>query len=87
MVALMLVWAAHGGGYNADTWYWGALLVAGLFAVTLFALGERRRRLSRANIFALGAFGAYSASSYLSIAWAQTPDGRSRAATGRCCIC
>ena len=25
----MLVWAVHDGGYDADTWYWGALVVLG----------------------------------------------------------
>ena len=25
VVALMLLWAVHNGGYDAETWYWGAL--------------------------------------------------------------
>jgi hypothetical protein len=73
ILGLMLVWAAHNGGYDADTWYWGALLVLGLLAITLIGLGRARRSLSRASLVALSAFGAYTAWSYLSMAWAQTP--------------
>src|SRR3984957_16786661 len=25
VVGLMLVWAVHDGGYDAETWYWGSL--------------------------------------------------------------
>src|SRR5690348_6924276 len=32
VVALLLVWAVHDGGYDADTWYWGALLMLALLA-------------------------------------------------------
>jgi O-Antigen ligase/Tetratricopeptide repeat len=73
-VALMLVWAAHDGGYDADTWYWGALLLlAALGAVLGGGLGRRRRRTSRPTRIALGAFALYVAWSYLSISWAASP--------------
>jgi hypothetical protein len=72
-VALMLVWAAHDGGYDADTWYWGTLALVALLAVLLGA-GESRARLrSRPLRLALVAFGAYVAWSYLSITWAASP--------------
>jgi len=37
----MVVWAVHDGGYDTDTWYWGALLSLGLTAATL-VVGCRR---------------------------------------------
>jgi O-Antigen ligase len=72
-VSLMLLWAAHEGGYNTDTWYWGALALLAIVAATLIALGPRRPPLRRASIVALAAFGCYLAWSYLTMAWAQTP--------------
>lgn len=72
-VGLMLLWAEHDGGYDADTWYWGALLLLALLVATLLGLGERRRNLPRSALVALGALSAYTAWSYLSIAWAATP--------------
>ncbi len=73
MVALMLVWAVHDGGYDADTWYWGALLVLGLLAGVVIARGWTAIRLSRPAAVALAAFAVYVAWSYLSISWAQSP--------------
>jgi hypothetical protein len=72
VVALMLVWAVHDGGFDEDTWYWGALTVLALFTAILIA-GGRATRVSRAGIIALGAFALYVAWSYLSITWAQSP--------------
>lgn len=72
-VGLMLLWAEHDGGYDADTWYWGALALLALLVATVIGLGQRRARLSRSAVVALGAFGGYTAWSYASIAWAQTP--------------
>jgi hypothetical protein len=72
IVALMLVWAVHDGGYDEDTWYWGALTVLALFAVILIARWGATR-ISRAAIIALGAFALYVAWSYLSITWAGSP--------------
>jgi O-Antigen ligase len=72
-VGLMLLWAEHDGGYDADTWYWGALLLLALLVATLLGLEARRTKLSRSAVIALGAFSAYAAWSYLSIAWAATP--------------
>jgi hypothetical protein len=72
-IGLMVLWAEHDGGYDADTWYWGALVLLGLLVATVAALGPRRAKLSPPGAIALGALGAYTAWSYLSIAWAQTP--------------
>ncbi|MGI8559431.1 MAG: O-antigen ligase family protein [Solirubrobacteraceae bacterium] len=72
-VGLMLVWAAHDGGFDADTWYWGALATLGLLAAALVALSGARPRLPRAGVVALALLALYVAWSYLSIAWAQSP--------------
>lgn len=68
----MLVWAIHGGGFNQDTWYWGALLSLALLAGTV-VLGLRRRRPPRATLAALALFALYVAWSFASVAWAQAP--------------
>lgn len=73
VVGLMLVWVVHDGGYDADTWYWGALVTLALFAAVVMARGPKAIRLSRASALALGAFGLYVAWSYLSISWAGSP--------------
>ena len=70
-VCLMLVWAADNGGYDADTWYWGALVLLAVLAGITIGLGWRPR--SRASRLALVAFTFYLAWSYLSITWAQSP--------------
>ena len=72
-VALMLVWAGHNGGYDADTWYWGALVLLAVLAVMLIALSSGRATLSRPSLVALTAFACYVGWSYLSMAWAQAP--------------
>ncbi len=70
-VAVMLVWAVHNGGYDADTWYWGALLALGALS---YVVWSRRRSitLSRTARIALSAFALYVAWSYLSITWAES---------------
>jgi hypothetical protein len=72
LVGLMLVWAVHDGGYDAETWYWGALAALGLLAATAIMLGGSLR-LNRASAVAISVFGLYVAWSYLSITWAQSP--------------
>jgi O-Antigen ligase len=72
-VGLMVLWAEHDGGYDADTWYWGALALLGLLAATAIALGSARARLSRYGLVALAGLVAYTAWSYLSVLWAQSP--------------
>lgn len=69
----MLLWAAHDGGFDADTWYWGALVSLALLAASLIGLRREGPRLSRASGAALLFFALYVAWSYLSITWAQSP--------------
>jgi hypothetical protein len=73
VVALALAWAADDGGYAPVAWYPGGLLLLGLLAAALIGLGPRRRRLTRPAAVALAALAAYTAWSYLSIAWAGAP--------------
>ena len=81
VIGLMLLWAAHDGGFDADTWYWGALVTLALLGVVLSLQGFARPR--RASVAAIGVFALYVAWSYLSITWAQAPgvalEGSNRA--------
>ena len=49
-VALMLLWAAHDGGYDADTWHWGALVVLALVAAMLGGLFGHLRELASGKV-------------------------------------
>jgi len=74
LVAMMAVWAAHDGGYDADTWYWGALVILGLLAAQLVVTpAPRAVTLTCASRWALLALTLYVAWSYASIAWAASP--------------
>jgi hypothetical protein len=79
----MLVWAVRDGGFDATTWYWGALVLLAALAAFVAGVGRGRIRVSRASLIALGLFALYVAWSYLSMAWAQYPglalDGSNRA--------
>jgi O-antigen ligase/polysaccharide polymerase Wzy-like membrane protein len=70
VLLLLILWAAHDGGYDEDTWYWGALILLALVAMVVGGLFGPLRRLGRATKIALGAFTLYVAWSYASIAWA-----------------
>ena len=48
-VALMLVWAVDNGGFDATTWYWGALVLLATLAAFLVAGRRRGLLLSRWN--------------------------------------
>lgn len=82
-VALMLVWASQNGGFDASTWYWGALVLLATFTAVFIGVLHDRLRLSRASALAVGLFAGYVAWSYLSMTWAQYPglalDGSNRA--------
>jgi O-antigen ligase len=71
-VALMLLWSVHDGGYDDETWYWGALATLALLAgcVATPAVGLRP---SRARLTVIALFAGYVAWCYLSMAWAQSP--------------
>jgi hypothetical protein len=78
-VAVTVVWAATGGGYESQAtlgggydpgpWYLGALAIVGAFLTT--ALSISRVRVSRWAALAIGLLAAYVAWSFLSILWAH----------------
>ncbi len=72
-LGLIILWSAHDGGYDEDTWYWGALVVLTLLVASFGASRLKRRRLRRSLKVALIVFGLYVAWSYLSITWASSP--------------
>src|SRR5947208_13336457 len=72
-LAVMILWVAHDGGYDEDTWYWGALVLLGLLAVSVITCGTGAVRRRRSLRLALLAFALYVGWSYLSIAWAGSP--------------
>jgi hypothetical protein len=82
VVALMLLWAVHNGGYDAETWYWGALAALALLATIVVALSGRLR-VTRGRLIVLGLFAGYVAWCYLSMLWAKSPgsalDGANQA--------
>jgi hypothetical protein len=81
-VGLLVLWAADGGGYAATTWLPSALGVLGLLAASIAGFRLTGVRPARPVALALGLFAAYTAWSYLSIAWASVPgdalDGANR---------
>jgi hypothetical protein len=82
-IGLMILWSAHDGGYDQDTWYWGALATLALLTAALGGLGAERLLARRSVALALALLAAYVGWSYLSILWAATPalalDGSNRA--------
>jgi hypothetical protein len=79
----MLVWAIQNGGFDASTWYWGALVLLATFTAVFAGVFRGHLRLSRASAIAVGLFAGYVAWSYLSMTWADYPgialDGSNRA--------
>jgi hypothetical protein len=79
----MLVWAIQNGGFDASTWYWGALVLLATFTAVFAGVLRGHLRLSRTSAIAVGLFAGYVAWSYLSMTWAQYPgialDGSNRA--------
>jgi len=78
--AVFVVWAVAEAGYATTTWYPGTLFLVILAAVTL--AGAPFPRPSRIVAASLGLFAAFTAWSFLSIAWAQVKgdawDGANR---------
>lgn len=78
-VAVLVAWAATGGGYESlptlgggydpGPWYLGALTLVGLACAT--ALGSARVTLSRWTAVAMAALAGYVAWSFVSISWAH----------------
>ena len=73
LISLLLVWAVHDGGYDQDTWYWGALVLLAVLTARSTVTAAEHRTLSRGLALALGALSLYGGFSYLSILWAGSP--------------
>jgi O-Antigen ligase len=69
-VAVFVLWAIFDGGTSATKSYPGALFVLGLLVATAFGLRSRLANLSGPTLWAIGLLAAFSAWSFLSIAWA-----------------
>jgi hypothetical protein len=82
-VGALIALGATEAGFHARHWYAAGLFLLALLAVTALAIGLPRG-VPRAVAAALGLFAAYTAWSYLSIAWADQPgpawDGANRTA-------
>ena len=80
-VALLLWWAVAEGGYAPTTWYPGALLLLALLAVVAVSPSRQGRPTPRAWA-AIALLAAFTAWSFLSIAWAAVQgdawDGANR---------
>src|SRR6478609_8508531 len=72
-VALLIVWATDQAGYPLTHWAPGGLILLALLAIAIVVLRMPRPPLPIAVRVALGALAAYTALSFLSIAWAADP--------------
>ena len=58
--AVMILWAAHDGGFDEDTWYWGALVMLSLLVISVATSRLRAAaQLPRSLQLALTAFALY----------------------------
>ncbi len=71
-IALFVVWATDQAGYPVTRWAAGGLVVLALLAIAALAMRRSRTRPPATVLIALGALAAYTAFSYLSIAWAAS---------------
>ncbi len=67
---VFLAWAAFDGGYPPTAWYPGALFLLALLGVAHLAVRGLLRGVPRATVAALAFLGAFTAWSFLTIAWA-----------------
>jgi hypothetical protein len=72
-VALFIVWATDQAGYPVTHWGPGGLIVLGLLAVAIGAVGLRAAEIPLTVKIALGCLAGYTALSFLSILWAAVP--------------
>jgi tetratricopeptide (TPR) repeat protein len=72
-LALFVVWATDQAGYPVTHWAPGAMFVLALLFIALAVVRLRVADMPPSVRVALGALGAYTALSYLSILWAGVP--------------
>lgn len=66
-------WSVDDGGYPPPTWMVGAIVVIVLLATSVVAAGRATGLPSRAATLAVAAFAAYTAWSFASLSWADSP--------------
>ena len=71
LTALSVTWAVSDGGYDPQTWSWGALVALSL--TTACFIVPRGLAVPTATRAVLGLFAGYVAWCYASIAWASSP--------------
>ena len=71
-IALFVVWATDQAGYPVTRWAPGGLIVLALLVIAAIAMRAAHTRPPTAVLIAVGALAAYTAFSYLSIAWAAS---------------
>jgi hypothetical protein len=72
-LVLFIVWATDQAGYPLTHWSPGALIVLALLVMALAVVPLRIAEIPTAVVVALACLGAYTALSYVSIAWASVP--------------
>jgi tetratricopeptide (TPR) repeat protein len=72
-LALFVAWAANQAGFPQTHWAPGGLILLALLAIAIGAAGLRLASIPRSVAIAIGALGAYTAYSFLSILWAKVP--------------
>ena len=72
-VALFVIWATSQAGYPLTHWAPGGLVLLALVAMSAWLLRQRLAEIPLAVRVAVGALAAYTALSFLSIAWAAVP--------------
>jgi tetratricopeptide (TPR) repeat protein len=72
-LTLFVVWDTSQAGYPLTHWAPGGLIVLALLAIALFAIPPRLAEVPPAVKLALACLAAYTALSFLSIAWATAP--------------
>ena len=72
-IALFVVWAGSEAGYPLTRWAPGALIVLCLLAIAVIFVGSHAPQPRGAVRVALGCLAAYTAFSFISIAWASVP--------------
>ena len=72
-IGLMIALASDQAGYPVTHWAPGGLIMLALLGLTVATVGSRLRECNRAVRVALACLAAYTALSFLSIAWAAVP--------------
>jgi hypothetical protein len=84
MIALFLVWATHGGGYDLTVWAPSVFFVLSLILISALAYQGALAAVPRRVLLAIGAFAAFTGWCFLSITWSDNRgiawDGANRTA-------